>query len=152
MPIGLKSLIFSLLLLLVACSKSNQSETALVVSMRALVSDLAFAGGATLKLVNTKTSEVIKQDLTYPYRVLIPHGTWNMYLVGYEGSSAWAGPHQCGSLLNVDFYNADAEVTIYVGASNCTAVPFPSIIAEKTSPLPEGQWEKSQWDQAKWGP
>lgn len=152
MPQGLKPLIFSLLLLLVACSQSKQSDTALVVSMSALVSDLSFPGGASLKLVNTKTGEVIKQDLSYPYRVLIPHGTWSMYLVGYEGSDPWAGPQQCGSLLNVDFYNADAEVTILVGTSNCSADPFPSIIAEKTSSLPVGQWENSQWDQAKWGP
>lgn len=120
--------------------------------MSALMSDLSFAGGASLKLVNAKTGEAVNHDLTYPYRVLIPHGTWNMYLVGYEGPGAWSGPQQCGSLKNVDFYDPSVEVTIYVGTSNCTAEPFPSIIAEKTSSLPEAQWDNSQWDQAKWGP
>ncbi len=150
-----KSLIIPLLtlLFLASCSQGGkQSDTNLVVSMNALLGDLTFPGGATLMLVNSATKEVITKDLTLPYKMLIPHGTWSLYLVGFDGASDWQGPQQCGSLMDVNFYESTTTVTIYVNSNKCAPEPFFSIITKKSATtMPLAQWG-SNWAEAKWGP
>lgn len=116
----------------------------MVVSFGALTG-ATFSGGALVEVKNSLTGEGKIIELTVPYNVTLPFGVWSIHFVGFEGGSAWQGPHVCGGVSDYKFALDAQTVQIQVNADDCANEPYLSIIGSKVA-----QWDVAMWDQAVW--
>lgn len=138
------------LLLGSACSKGKETESKFIVSLSALSAGMTFNGGALLKIIDPVTKVATSYELTTSNVVKLPHGKWSMYLVGFEGATAWSGPYKCGVVHDV-VLSLEAQTVEIIVNSDCTQTPFNNMISAKTPSNPV-TWDNSKWDEAKWGP
>lgn len=138
------------LLLGSACSKGKETESKFIVSLSSLSAGMTFNGGAILKIIDPVTKVSTSYELTTSNVVNLPHGKWSMYLIGFEGATAWTGPYKCGVVHDV-VLSLDAQTVEIIVNSDCSQAPFNNIISAKTPSVPV-TWDNSKWDEAKWGP
>ncbi len=144
------SILFILLICGLSCTQgSKHAESKIIVSLAGLTAGLQFDGGGALQLVDLITKEVKTFELTTTNVVSLPHGTWDIFFVGFLGSTAWSGPHQCGVIKNVLLSKIAETVNITVNAANCASAEYLAIINTQS---PVGLWDVGNWDQAKWAP
>ncbi|HXH29358.1 MAG TPA: hypothetical protein VNJ01_00975 [Bacteriovoracaceae bacterium] len=140
-----------LTLFLVGCSKGPSAKTKIIVSVAALTSGQAYAGGILLHVVDPLTKKLMVFDLSQTDSVSIPYGTWDFFLVGYNGNVSWQGNTVCGSSKNTTLSSVEATVTITVDDSDCTGAEFASMMENKAKEV-AGNWDTTNFDQSAWGP
>ena len=142
-----KLLLLLPLILMGACSGTDKNSSRLEVSISAAIAGKSYGGGAMARLSNA-SGKVLDFDLGSTHVISVPHGTWTVSIVGFDGAQPWAGPYECGEKQNVNFYLPEQSVTISVSTANCSVEPYTSMIATKT----QSRWGYAQWDVARWGP
>lgn len=145
------------LVLAVGCSKGGpKTKTNFEISIGA-VTGTNFPGGVVLRVQEVGGSRIQEHQIsTYPYAVDVPQGTWNFYVVGFEGNSAWDGNTKCGKALNVPIAGSEASVTITSSKTECTNIGTYSTLAATVGAAIGVKWDEAStvWNnsQTTWGP
>ena len=134
----------------VGCSKGKTTKATFVISVEALSSGETFTGGVVLHVVDSVTGQRLVFDLTNVDSVSIPHGTWDFYLVGYDGQN-WQGNTQCGGAMKKTLSSAEAVVDLDVGTAACVDEKYAVIMKEQAKQV-VGTWDSTNFDQSAWGP
>lgn len=136
-----------LLVLAYGCGQSKTTQSRFVVSLSALSAGEQFNGGGVLRIVNNSSGEHSDFEMLATNVVELPHGSWDMYFVGFQGIGPWQGPSLCGSVTGVLLNQEAQTVRITATSALCTEEPYVSMINSK-----KAIWDQSLWDQAQWGP
>lgn len=150
-------LLLILFLISFACSKTNTTKSNFVISLANLSAGQTFNGGGLLQIKNVSTGEIKSFDMTTNNVVTIPNGTWDMFFVGFQGASAWQGPHLCGFVNSIELSGPEKTVEITANPGNCSNSPYVAMITSKGGALAATvKWDDpdTKWDEAntKWGP
>jgi hypothetical protein len=151
----------ALMILLGGCSASKSKSRALEISLGAL-STSVFAGGLKLKIVNKISGEVTLKDISdSSYKLTLPNGTYDFFVVGFDGPAAFQGAHYCGSQVDQVFAGIDVSISINALETNCSSSSYATMIpAAPTTPTPpttpsnpNNEWDTALWDSAPstWG-
>lgn len=139
-----------------ACSKTTTTKSKFVISLANLSAGLTFNGGGLLQIKNVSNGEIKSYDMTTTNVVALPGGTWDMFFVGFQGASAWQGPHLCGGVSGIELSGPEKIVEITANSANCSNSPYVAMITSKGGAIAASEWDDSasQWDDpnTKWGP
>ncbi len=145
-------LVLSLALLLVACSKGKETKANFVISIGALTSGSAYTGGVLLHVNEVGGSgRKFVFDMSATDNAIIPHGVWDFFILGYDGTVGWQGNTVCGSNIGMKLSSAEQTVEIQVDAADCAQAEFVAIKAAKATEV-AGSWDQTNWNQSAWGP
>lgn len=149
-------LLITLILFCFACSKTTSTKSTFVISLSKLSAGLTFNGGGLLQIKNVLTGEIKSYDMTTTNVVALPSGTWDMFFVGFQGTSPWQGPHLCGGVSGIELSEPQKTVVITANAGNCSNTPYVAMITSKGGSIATTAWDDpgAQWDDpnTKWGP
>lgn len=150
----------SFMLTVSSCGQKGAAKTDFKLSLGGVVTGTPMAGGIYLWAVEVDEAtgtemQTLMFDLDAADSAVIPFGTWKLYLVGYEGPSAWSGNNYCGNIPNTILENPEQTVSISISQAECGVLPiYADMINAKAASLGPAvaTWDVSTWDNAVWGP
>lgn len=141
--------IFCFLIIFASCAKQDSKPRTMEVSLGA-VTAASLASGVIFRMINLATGVSSTVALSQaPFIVMIPDGSWDIQMVGFEGAGQWGGEVNCWSASKLVLTSTVKD--IYLGENNilpCSKDPFSDLISMKNS-----RWDIARWDTAaKWAP
>ena len=158
---SLKTLLTTLFLALAlfGCGSKPVSKTDFSYSLSGIVNGTPMAGGIYLwaqKVDETgAVTETFIVDLSADDSADIPFGTWDIYIVAYEGPTLWSGNNYCGDVTSILLDTDEKSLQMDLSQSNCSTLPiFNEMLAAKAATIGPtiALWDSAQWDSSNWGP
>lgn len=152
---NLNTLLLTLLVItLGSCGGSREAtKTDFTYSLAGIVNGTQMNGGIYLMAKrfdeNGNEVEILKVDLDIDDSAEVPFGTWEFYLLGYEGPDQWSGNQYCGSIPLTTLDSDDITLDVTISQSNCGVDPYNSMAADK---IDGSVWDGAVWDEATWSP
>lgn len=116
-----------LITLLASCGGGGgSSDVGLQLSVGAIVSTQAVAGGGMIygqSSTGEKWAEVIPQGSTSVQKIL-NNGTWSFQVIAWEGPNKMSGAVRCAKVSGVSLAGAAVDVPISLNSGNCAAPEF----------------------------
>lgn len=85
-------------------------------------------GGILLKITDTNTNASTSFNLTSPFNVSIPDGSYTVDVVGYTGASPYSGTPLCGSVSGLSLLASTARINVTLNQS-CSNAVYTTMIA-----------------------
>lgn len=138
-------LLFVLTIILSGCGADKSQQVDFSFSIGSLVNSSSPSGGLFLKAVQIdsetkKPIQEIEMELVDP-SATIPYGTWEFFLVGFDGPGKWQGSPLCGKISETQLDSDKVTLEVFLSATECQNFPFPEMILQKSPdylPCPTG--------------
>ena len=128
-------LLFVLTIILSGCGADKSQQVDFSFSIGSLVNSSSPSGGLFLKAVQIdsetkKPIQEIEMELVDP-SATIPYGTWEFFLVGFDGPEEWQGEPVCGKTPVTKLDSDEISLEVFLSATECQNSPFPEMILQK---------------------
>ena len=139
-----------LVLIIVSCSKKDQTKGHFKLVLGSAALAVAMAGGSYVETQDLTSLLKTITKLDSENSAIIPQATYNMLFVTFSGPTERSGDIYCGSVQNASLLSASATITVTISQAECTQSKYSEMIS-KLANNQISNWDTAKFDQGKWG-
>lgn len=112
------------MMMIIGCGASKESAVNLEVSAGFTITSAGFTGGLLAHGVGPDGAKFSASAGTgTSMNTKIVDGLWKIFVIGYDGATAFSGTKYCG-VLEKNLTSADSNISITINEANCTSAAF----------------------------